>query len=328
MSRSVLGLDVGGANLKAAHSRGLVRLRPFELWKNPSGLVDALRDLFREMPTFDLLVVTMTGELCDCFATKREGVGVILDAVESVASGVPVRVWQTTGTSVDPAAARARPLETAAGNWLALATFAARFVPSGPGLVIDIGSTTADLIPLFDGKPIPRGRTDLERLRSGELVYTGVRRTPICALLGGLGAAELFATTLDVYLMLEMLPEDADDHQTADGRPATRKAAHARLARMLCADVETFSEEDARDLANDIHRRQISLLSDRLEEVIRRLPAAPSVVVTAGSGEFLARMLAKCLPRLAGARVLSLEQELGSAASAAACAYALVEIFS
>ena len=124
------------------------------------------------------------------------------------------------------------PLLAAASNWLALATIAARLVGQGGGLLIDVGSTTTDIIPLIDGNPAPRGRTDTERLGSGELVYTGVRRTPVCALadrlpFGGVPtglAAELFATTHDVYLTLGALPEKPDDTDTADGRPATREA--------------------------------------------------------------------------------------------------------
>src|SRR5205807_547928 len=120
-----------------------------------------------------------------------------LDAVEAVAAGMPVRVWQTTGRFTDVATARKTALQTASANWLALATFAGRYAPSGPALLIDIGSTTTDVVPLLDGRPVPRGRTDSERLEAEELVYTGVRRTPLCALRGDV-VAELFATTLDV----------------------------------------------------------------------------------------------------------------------------------
>src|SRR5216684_674216 len=144
MALSVLGLDIGGANLKAAHSGGLARSLPFALWKNPIGLADALAHLLADVPSYDQLAVTMTGELCDCFATKREGVVAILNAVEAVAGQTPVRVWQTDGRFVEPAAAREAPLLSAAANWLALAIFAGRFIPSGPALVIDTGSTTTD----------------------------------------------------------------------------------------------------------------------------------------------------------------------------------------
>src|SRR5262249_28582161 len=155
---------------------------------------DALRELLRGLPNADLLAVTMTGELCDCFATKREGVHAILEAVEQVAGSRPVWVWLNDGRLVRPAVARAEPLRAAAANWLALATFAGRLAPVGPALLIDVGSTTTDIVPLCDGRPVPRGRTDPERLGCGELLYTGVRRTPLCALLGATAAAELFAT--------------------------------------------------------------------------------------------------------------------------------------
>ena len=56
----VLGLDVGGANLKAAHTNGSARSRPFPLWKAPAALPDALRDLLRDWPPYDALALTMT----------------------------------------------------------------------------------------------------------------------------------------------------------------------------------------------------------------------------------------------------------------------------
>jgi probable H4MPT-linked C1 transfer pathway protein len=201
MSRAVIGLDVGGANLKAAHLDGGVRNRAFALWRNPAGLAAALRDLFAELPAAGRVALTMTGELCDCFATRRDGVRHILSAVESVVGRVPLQVWRTDGRFCDADAARADPLQVAAGNWLALATYAGRFVPRGAALLLDVGSTTTDIVPLWNGQPTPHDRDDPGRLRSGELVYTGVRRTPLCALLAGEGAAEVFATTLDAYLL-------------------------------------------------------------------------------------------------------------------------------
>jgi (4-(4-[2-(gamma-L-glutamylamino)ethyl]phenoxymethyl)furan-2-yl)methanamine synthase len=321
-----LGLDVGGANLKAAHSGGAARLQPFALWKDPAGLPDALRGLLGSMPAFDRLAVTMTGELCDCFETRRAGVLAILNAVEAAADGRPVRVWLTDRRLVKPEAARARPLLAAAANWLALATFAGRCAPQGPAMLIDVGSTTTDLVPLRDGRPVPFARTDPERLKSGELLYTGVRRTPLCAILGTGAAAELFATTLDVYLLLERTPEDPADRATADGRAATRAAAHARLARMLCADAETCAPEEARKLAERVLLKQVYALTSNIQQVARKMPSPPQTLVLAGSGEFLARAALQQdvfpLDFPAG-RFISLTDRMGPEVSQAACAYAL-----
>ena len=333
MSRSVLGLDIGGANLKAAHVGGGVRTQPFELWKNPAGLSAALRLLLQELPVHDELAVTMTGELCDCFETKRQGVTAILDAVTAVAAGKPVWVWRNDGRLVDSAAARVEPLPVAAANWLALATFAVRFAPSGPALVVDVGSTTTDITPLLEGVPMPQGRTDTERLRRQELLYTGVRRTPVCALLGPAGAAEFFATMLDVYLVLGKLPEDANDRQTADGRPATVAAAHARLARMFCADLESSTETERRSLAMRVGNRQVTLIRQALERVSENLPRPIDRLIVAGSGEFAARAALDLLPeygsRLSSvAEVISLGDRLGPALSEAACAHAVAVLAS
>jgi probable H4MPT-linked C1 transfer pathway protein len=317
---AALGLDVGGANLKAAHSDGGARTRPFALWKDPAGLADALGRLLSGLPPADVLAVTMTGELCDCFAGKREGVTAILDAVTAAAPRLPLRVWLTNGRFGDAAEARARPLSAAASNWLALASFAGRFAPSGPALLLDVGSTTTDIVPLLDGRPVPQGRTDPERLCSGELVYRGVRRTPLCALLGE-GAAELFATTLDVYLLLGLTPEDEADRDTADGRPATVAAASARLARMLCADLETSTPEERQRLAATAHRRLLGQVADAVRRV-GRLPGPPRKVILSGSGEFLGRLVLREL-EIPVAAVVSLAERLGQEVSQAACAHAV-----
>jgi probable H4MPT-linked C1 transfer pathway protein len=327
MSRTVLGLDIGGANLKAAHCAGRACLRPFELWKNPSHLSGALIHLFRLMPEFSLLAVTMTGELCDCYETKREGVNAILDSVENACQALrkwpTIKVWRTDGRFAALAEARATPLLTAAANWLALATFAGRFATQGPALVIDVGSTTTDIVPLLDGKPVPRGRTDPERLKCGELIYTGVRRTPLCALLGPAVAAELFATTLDVYVVLDQLPEDAADSATADGRPVTKEAARTRLARMLCADPESFSPEEAEELARQARGRQSAILRSAIERVSTSLPGPVQTVIVSGAGEFLAHMVIDDPECQLIPRVISLSEKLGAEVSHAACAFAV-----
>jgi probable H4MPT-linked C1 transfer pathway protein len=320
---AVLGLDIGGANLKAAHSDGAVRLVPFALWKQPDQLAEQLRRLCQSMPPFDVLAVTMTGELCDCYQSKRQGVQAILDAVQHAADGKPIHVWRNDGRFVDLTTARNSSLQVAAANWLALAAYAGRFVPQGSALLIDVGSTTTDIVPLQDGLPVPQGRTDPERLRCGELVYTGVRRTPVCAILGPDGAAEFFATMLDVYLILRWIAENPHDHDTADGRPATKAAAHARLARMICADLETSTEEERRKLAVRALQRQIYFIGSRIQSVLERMPAEPAAIVASGSGAFLLPAILEARPELRSARHLLLRDQIGESAAEAACAYAV-----
>jgi probable H4MPT-linked C1 transfer pathway protein len=316
----ILGLDVGGANLKAAHLDGPAASRAFALWKNPSGLAEALRELLSSLPPAGRLALTMTGELCDCYPSRRHGVAAILDAVAAAAPGLQLRVWTTDGHFVDPAEARVAPLHTASANWLALATFAGRLAPHGPSLLLDIGTTTTDLIPLLDGVPIPLGRTDAARLRSGELVYRGWRRTPLCALGGG--AAEFFATSQDLCLLLGLVPENPQDHDTADNRPATVTAAQARVARMLGADMETSTREERLDYASSAYARLLHDIEEGMLRVLARLPSPAEHFLISGSGEFLARAVLR-LGKTTAARIRSLNQEQGPERSEAACAYAV-----
>lgn len=317
-----LGLDIGGANLKAATATGTICTVPFALYRHPDRLPDALRNLLLTMPAIDRLAVTMTGELCDCYPTRREGVLAILDAVTVTVPNRIVEVWLTDGRLVALEAARQRPQLAAASNWLALAVYAGRFAPHGAALLLDTGSTTTDIIPLYDGRPQPQAHTDRSRLGSGELVYTGARRTPVCSVLAGAGAAELFATMADVYRVLGDLPEDANDHDTADGRPATQAHSHARLARMLCTDLDDSTEAERLALARGIADRQEELLCRAIRQAAARLRGPPRTVILAGSGSFVA---ARAWHRLAGppCAMVDLGRLLGPRHSTAACAYAL-----
>jgi probable H4MPT-linked C1 transfer pathway protein len=324
-----LAFDVGGANLKAADGRGFACNVPFELWRNPHGLADALDQLLRDCPVADKLAVTMTGELADCFSTKSEGVWAILDAVERVAPPRPVVVYLSDGRLVNTATARPLPLLAAASNWHALASFAGRYVPSGAGIVIDIGSTTMDVIPLIDSKPATIVHTDPERLLSSELVYTGVARSPVCALVKSLPwrgrhcpvAQEVFATTLDVYVTLGQTAEDPNNFQTADGGPSTIDAARNRLARAICCDRTMFSPEDAMRASEAVRSAQLDLLECHLKQVLLRQPQPVHTVILSGSGEFLARDLLKRIDF--HLELISMTEQLGLAVSQCAPAHAL-----
>jgi len=330
-SREWLGLDIGGANIKAAHSSGRTFSLPFEVWKHPEDLSEAIVRVTSAFPATRNVALTMTAELCDCYPSKIVGVNSILDSAIQALPRAEIKVWGIDREFHSCTEIRERPLLAAAANWLALAACCAEMIPNKRGLLIDIGTTTTDLIPLDRGRPVPVGRTDTERLQSGELVYAGTRRTPVCALATELEfrgrptglAAELFATTLDVYLTLGLIAPDPSDLATADGRSATIEAARSRLARMVGADLDGFTPEDAHNFATAADRSLRDRLLTSAERVCTARIGRPDCVIVAGSGEFLARRLADHLVRSEGPSI-SLEESWGKQRSSAACAYALV----
>ena len=325
-----LALDIGGANIKAADGQGHAQSYAFAMWRNSARLAQQIRTAIFEAPPCDHLAVTMTGELADCFETKAAGIRFILQAVSSGSDNRHTRVYLTDGRLVSPQVALLSPQLAAASNWHAMARFAGqRHAPAGPALVIDVGSTTCDVIPLADGKPAARGITDTQRLLASELVYTGVERSPVCAvasLVPYRGQScpvvhELFATMRDVYLVLDKLPEDPADTHTADGKPATRAAARLRLGRMIAADTEEFNHRDAVALAESVADAQVSRLAAAIDKVQKTMPQPPATIVLCGHGEFLAREALDVLH--VAAPTVSLSKLLGSTVSRCAPAHAL-----
>ena len=324
-----LSLDIGGANLKAADGEGFAASHPFPMWENPRQLVDALRALISLKPKVDHIAATMTGELADCFTTKIQGVIYILQALTTAADGRHTRVYLTNGKLVSLQTAMKQPLLAAASNWHALANFAGRYAPEGTALLMDIGSTTCDLIPIVDGLPVTIGHTDPNRMINGELIYTGVERSPVCAISQWVPwrsrkcplAHELFATMWDVYLTLGDLPEEPNNRMTADRRAATKEAARDRLARAICADREMFTETDARGAATALAQAQVKRIASIAVQLIARLQQPPHTVIISGKGEFLARRVLDKL-KLKSA-VVSLTKELGPELSQCAPAHAL-----
>jgi probable H4MPT-linked C1 transfer pathway protein len=324
-----LALDIGGANVKTADGNGYARSYAFALWRDPALLAQQIRAAISEAPPSDHLAVTMTGELADCFESKAAGIRFILQALSAGSDNRHARVYLSDGRLVSPQVALSLPHLAAASNWHALARFAGRFAPAGPALVVDIGSTTCDVIPLLDGKPVASGATDTERLLAGELVYTGVERSPVCAVVSMVpyrGQAcpvvhEVFATMRDAYMILEQLADDPANTSTPDGKPATRPFARARLGRMIAADTLEFNHRDAVALAQSAADAQVSRLAAAINQVCKTLPSLPQKVILSGHGEFLARGALELAPLIVPA--ISLSDELSQTVSRCAPAHAL-----
>lgn len=327
-----LALDIGGANIKVADGQGYAAAYPFPLWRHADQLAHELRRVITEAPPSDHLVATMTGELADCFETREAGVSAILAALQTAADGRHTRVYARDGSFITPLVAARRHTEVAAANWHALARFAGRFMELGMALLLDVGSTTCDVIPFRDGFPLHTGNSDTQRMISGEMLYTGVQRSPLCAISHAVPyrdhfcplAHELFATTTDVYVILGDLPEDSAGHYTADGRPATKPFCRARLARAICADGDTFNHRDAVAISQSVAETQAELLLAAIERVLQRYDESPRSIMISGHGDFLAR---RALEQLGlDALVINLRQQLGPSISRCATAHALAVI--
>ncbi|HMP77946.1 MAG TPA: hydantoinase/oxoprolinase family protein [Pirellulaceae bacterium] len=333
-----IGLDIGGANLKVADIGGRAECHPFPLWlEYPRLAAELVRVLGPNNPD-DRLAVTMTGELCDCFPTKSAGVKHIVDQVLEAFPGRNVVFYQVNGSFVDAAAACRDWQSTAASNWHALARWGARYLPGQSGILVDMGSTTTDIIPLVGGEPRALGQTDWTRMLHRELVYSGVGRTPVSGVLPNLMmmdvqagttraiplAQELFATMQDVYLVLRDVPESESHAHTADHRPADIVHARRRLARLCCADEPELEHGLIETLARQAARAQSELIGIAVKHVMQRDWSIAGNWLVSGSGAWLAqRMIAEIVP---GAYVISLAECVSPMVSTAAPAWAVAHL--
>ncbi|KAB1072013.1 hydantoinase/oxoprolinase family protein [Methylobacterium planeticum] len=306
-SDTVIGWDLGGVHVKAALiAEGRVRAvvqAPCALWRGPAALDKTLAELPDWARGHARHAVTMTGELTDCFRDRTDGVETISGWARANLPG-SVSIYAGRAGFVAPEAAVARALDIASANWHATAALAGRCVTDA--LLVDIGSTTADLIPIVAGLPAATGYSDAERLETGELVYSGVVRTPLLALADHAPfrgrrtrlMAETFATTADIYRLTGDLPEGADQQHSADLKGKSIPESETRLARMIGRDRSEAGGPAWRALAEHFAEAQMRPLQDAAATLLSRPDLdAEAPLVMCGAGCFLAERLASRLGR-------------------------------
>lgn len=310
MSRSgadrIVGWDVGGAHVKLALLNAIgdivsVGQAACPLWKGIEYLHRAIAELTANLDLRGCRhALTMTGELVDCFSGREQGVAAIIDAMcrhygaDNIDVFAGLRGFLPAGQ-----VAVADAMDIASANWLASVLLAAERVPDA--LFVDIGSTTTDILLVEQSQPRAQGFTDYQRLVSGELVYTGVVRTPVMAIAQqaefngrqmGL-MAELFATTADVYRLTGDLNDAHDQAETADGAEKTALASARRLSRLTGYEFDPADWALWQEFAVRLKQRQQQQL---VEACRRRLQAAEQpqrcIMLGAGVGRFLVKQIA------------------------------------
>ena len=296
-----IGWDLGGAHLKAVRldssgcALAAVQL-PCPLWRGLRHLEKALDQAMRDVGEGRLHAVTMTGELADIFPDRTNGVTRLVETMYARFPGKVMRVFSGRRGFVSPQAAPAHAGEIASANWLASAQFVARHCANG--VFVDMGSTTTDIVVLRDGRAQPQGMSDAERLTSGELVYTGLVRTPVMAVVRRVPfngdmqriAAEHFATMADVHRLIGNLPEFHDMAETADGCGKSVEDSARRLARMVGRDLRDAPMVAWVALAHFIAGTQLQELASTMQVLADGMPGP---VVGAGAGRHVVRELAR-----------------------------------
>jgi (4-(4-[2-(gamma-L-glutamylamino)ethyl]phenoxymethyl)furan-2-yl)methanamine synthase len=280
----MIGIDVGGANLKVVDDNG-VHIHYCPLWEQ-SPITDLLREHVRDDD--EPAAVVMSGELADCFEHKLQGITFIVDAVRNALP--KARFYGVDAQFHDNAVP-----QLAAANWLASADYLRSRYPDA--VLLDIGSTTADIIPLnqFD---LLKGLTDTKRLQAGYLVYTGMLRTSIATLLRSADLAgvptplstEYFAASADVHLVLGHIIPEIYTCDTPDRKEKTREASLRRLARMLCADLDEIGTAGAEQIAEQFWAVQRDMICSQVKKIVKSSHAKEVIIAGIGAPLFSAEL--------------------------------------
>ncbi len=312
MSNMTVGWDIGGAHLKAVllntHGEIIQVLQmPCPLWKGLIELESAMQSVVSRFNINNLTTihaVTMTGELVDLFANRYEGV-IAISNLAAKLLGKHTLFYaahdKAKGNSnrgfVGLERVSASWACIASTNWHASASALAKHVGgAGDALLVDIGSTTTDIIAIQTGKVIASNLSDAARMADDSLVYTGVVRTPVMALtqkilLAGSEmnvAAEFFATMADVYRLTNELLPIFDSAETADGKGKTALESARRLARMVGHDVESHRLETWQILAKTCKAIQMN----QIQKAVLKHLKPNSSIIGAGAGSFLVAQIA------------------------------------
>ena len=331
----ILGLDIGGANSKAALiifkdkkiQNSFSYITHFPFWKKTiAEIPEMLRRIISNLITknghtlkqIDYLSVTITAELSDAFKTKREGILTILNALKQVFPEKRLVFISYESKFLNIEEVEIDPLKIASANWISTALFLGQYEPNC--ILIDGGSTTIDVIPIQYSIPIAKGYNDITRLQNKELIYSGGLRATIPSIThfvpykGNLVriSFEKFALISDVHRILNNISEKDYINDPADNRSKSLNDCYARLSRMICMDLESISKEDLDLIAKFIYKKQLNIILREIKEfmdvLLNRFPEfekEPKFVVTGLAGDFLIR---KALQELGYDNILSYEK--------------------
>jgi probable H4MPT-linked C1 transfer pathway protein len=313
----ILGIDIGGANTKIASSDGkIIELHYLPLWKDTK-LPEVMNEIAARLRP-EKVAVVITGELADCFSDKDAGLSFIMNAVNNAFKDA--YFMDSSG-----AFTKEKKRSIAAANWMASALLAGK--DFGDSIFVDIGSTTTDIIPIKNGVPLA-AKTDFERLKNNELVYTGALRTNIAAVLDQVeldGAAsrissELFAITADAYLTLGIISEKDYTCDAPDGAGKSIIDAKRRLARVVCADLTEIDDRVLIQIARQVFEKQVKDIANALREIGKKHDL--DRIVACGLGEFIAKKAAD----EAGSEIVFISGKYGKEISKVFPSYAVARL--
>ncbi|MFW5961653.1 MAG: hydantoinase/oxoprolinase family protein [bacterium] len=338
---TAVGWDIGGANIKASrivYNKNQQKIeeiksisRYFPMWDNSRDPLPLIKEMNQELNSADFFGITMTAELADRFQNKTDGINVVINLFADNFKKEELYFYNNQAEALS--LNNLKNIESlAAANWAVSAAFVSEFCADF--ILFDMGSTSTDLIPVVDSKIKAAGRTDLERLNSGELFYWGYLRSNLAFLIDKLPYQgkmidilnEYFASSADLHLLKGLISQAEYTVPAADGGSRDKKGAARRISRLLSLDLNTIKMEELNLIVEYIYQLELSKIFAKLLQVYSRVDPGFKLPVLANHGAY---KYAADLRSKKNIQILNLESEIGllknNILSTTAAAYMLLK---
>lgn len=333
----IMGLDIGGANTDCAiielndennQIKSIKKSKKYlPMWIKNDKLNECLQDLSKEdIDSIDIICVSMTAELSDAYETKIEGVLDISKKVHDTFSDKIIKFVTFEGLKTYEEI-QENPLIAAAANWIGTAN-AIKHIKNNC-IFMDMGTTTTDIIPLINKENVAK-HTDVERLGSGELVYTGMLRTNLATIVHEIPinninttvSSELFTITADIHRILGHITQEEYTCDTPDKKGKDIVSCKRRLCRLVCADLDSLSDDTIEDMANYIYEKQIYQVTKGLIKVVEKTGLDTVVISDFGHGN-ICKKAAKQL----GLNIINIENHMSKEATSIITAIGAIQMY-
>ena len=269
----IIGWDIGGAHIKAAKidfkKKSLKTKQIYSpVWKNINNLKKSISYIKKKLGNCDYHVITMTAELSDIFHDRKSGVKHIVKISSEVLENYKFFFYSKKGI-LEKKKTFKETLNLESMNWHATASYISNFFSNC--ILVDIGSTTTDIIPIKNKKIICKGKNDYERLKFNELIYMGVLRTPITAIKKNENLInENFSNLSDVYRIINKIPKKFDLLPTQDNESKNIHNSARRVARVFGKDYKKNEFLKWKKIAYEIENEQINILKKFVEKIKKK----------------------------------------------------------
>jgi probable H4MPT-linked C1 transfer pathway protein len=298
-----LGVDIGGAHIKIVgldqfQNICLIKYRKCYLWKNQKKLKQEITFINSLSSNKNIFCgVTMTAELCDIFPDRLTGAKKILNECKRIKfktflysrSDKVFEKLQSNNFS-----------NIMSMNWHSIGKYLTSFVKNA--LIIDFGSTTTDFICIKNGKIMNKAFNDFQRLSNGEILYTGLMRTPLFAIKRNVKyksknisiIPENFSNTSDIYRINKQIKKEFDIDDETDFSDKNVIGSYKRIARSFGMDYHSKDKLFIKKLSENIMNEQLNMISENTEKLLQIFNMEKkSLIILSGIGQEVLKKLFK-----------------------------------